>query len=305
MLLEDRFEYVVADPSGEVDTATLTFVLGQPNRAPCAGADIRCTDSDAASIIGNVLTGSEFGDVADRDPDGDPIEVIGIVSGYVDGLPCDGVGTEISGAYGQIRLADDGAYEYRPGPAARALGVGEQAQDIFTYGISDGRGGFATATITICIVGVDAGPVARPDARTVGETAVVCGDAIEGGEAGDTADIAGDAGPVAIQASYRATRPDRSIRGLAASSMERFSASTEHFSSALPAPIVTVPMRVRSRCAKASRPATSSATRSWIARAGPRRRRSRSRSMVPTPPRPLAPIGPKSSPTPPARQWAT
>jgi VCBS repeat-containing protein len=61
-----------------------------------------------------------------------------------------------------VSLNGDGTFHYDPTAAAalQALGVGESVVDTFSYTISDGNGGFDTATVSISVAGRNDGPVA-------------------------------------------------------------------------------------------------------------------------------------------------
>ena len=71
------------------------------------------------------------------DPDGDVLTVIA----------WDGRST----LDGSVLVFADGSFAYKPRPSAflQNLGPGEFADDTFTWTVSDGRGGTATATVTI------------------------------------------------------------------------------------------------------------------------------------------------------------
>ncbi len=76
-----------------------------------------------------------------NDPDGDPITFIAFDNPSTLGA--------------EVYVAQDGSFLYDPrlAPVLQALGPGEVAEDTFTYTVSDGRGGTATATVTFRVVG--------------------------------------------------------------------------------------------------------------------------------------------------------
>ena len=76
----------------------------------------------------------------DTDPDGDTITVTGVSQ--------NGIGT-----FGHLSLNADGSYSYAADNAAAIAGIaiGTHGQDVFTYTEIDGRGGTATAGLTITI----------------------------------------------------------------------------------------------------------------------------------------------------------
>ena len=53
----------------------------------------------------------------------------------------------------------DGTYSFDPGDDFNGLGLGETAVTSITYQISDGEGGFDTATVTVTVTGANDGPI--------------------------------------------------------------------------------------------------------------------------------------------------
>ena len=80
--------------------------------------------------------------------------MIGVVTG-VQPSAAGNVNTPLVGTWGTLLLDGFGAYTYAPSAAAQALDPGQNVSDTFTYSISDGLGGSATATLTISVVGAD------------------------------------------------------------------------------------------------------------------------------------------------------
>src|SRR5207249_2427381 len=117
------------------------------NTPPVANADSYSTDEDVAltvpapGVLGN-----------DNDPDGDPLGVSG------SSLP----------AHGTLGMAANGGFTYTPQ-------ANYNGSDSFTYAIGDGRGGTATATVSLTINPVNDPPVAHPDSwsATAGQTLTV------------------------------------------------------------------------------------------------------------------------------------
>ena len=54
-------------------------------------------------------------------------------------------------------------------PAVQALKAGETISDVFIYTVSDGRGQFVDATLTIVITGTNDAPLVQPDTNTIVE----------------------------------------------------------------------------------------------------------------------------------------
>ncbi len=122
------------------------------------------TTIPATTAEGNVLTN-------DSDPDGDALSVISIandtdtvdlVDSTNDGV--DNPSATIVGTYGTLTINGDGSYEYTPDQAAaNALNQGDSETESFTYTISDGNGGEASATVSFEVNGANDAPVAIND----------------------------------------------------------------------------------------------------------------------------------------------
>jgi VCBS repeat-containing protein len=150
------------DGSGEMTTDEFDWTIDNP--VPVAQNDSFSTDEDTP-VSGNVF--SDNGNGADSDPDGDMIEVSEINGSTIN------VGNEISLTSGALlTLNDDGTFTYDPNGQFESLAVGEMATDSFTYQISDGNGGFDSATVTITITGTNDAPVITngPDTADLDET---------------------------------------------------------------------------------------------------------------------------------------
>ncbi len=118
----DTFTYTISDGKGGSSTATVNVALQAPaaNEPPIA-VDDSFTVACGASATLNVLAN-------DRDPNGDPLRIISITS------PQQG---------SRISIATDGKSLLLV-PAILCFNT-----DSFTYTISDGRGGVATAKVTL------------------------------------------------------------------------------------------------------------------------------------------------------------
>ncbi|WP_461309700.1 Ig-like domain-containing protein [Azonexus hydrophilus] len=129
----DVFTYTVRDADGDETTAILTITI-QNNQPPVANNDTRTTPEDTP-VSGNVLNGSG-GDVADTDPDSDPLTVTQIViNGITTPVPVDGstVSVDIPGC-GTLVINNTGAYTFAPVSDWHGT-----VPDI-TYTINDGKG---------------------------------------------------------------------------------------------------------------------------------------------------------------------
>ena len=127
------------------------------NHAPVAADDFPtdgATESIDRNAAGNVIT-----DVpgADIDQDGDALAVVGVAAGATGSQLAGHVGEAIQGEFGVLTMQVDGAWSYAltsgiPGGPDIAYG---EFQDVFSYTISDGHGGFDTATVSIHVVGLE------------------------------------------------------------------------------------------------------------------------------------------------------
>ncbi len=133
----DSFTYTISDGHGGTATATVDVTV--TNTAPTAGDDSAAT-THAAPVTIDVLAN-------DSDPNGDALTIVAV------GLP--GHGTAV---------VSSGAIVYTPV-------AGYAGSDTFTYMVSDGAGGTASAVVTVSVA--NARPVAADDAAsTPGGTAV-------------------------------------------------------------------------------------------------------------------------------------
>ncbi|HET9637740.1 MAG TPA: Ig-like domain-containing protein [Allosphingosinicella sp.] len=85
-----------------------------------------------------------------------------------DGDAMSATGGVFVGAYGTLTLNSDGTYSYALSSAAQALGLGDSAQDSFSYTVSDNDGS-DTGTLVFTVTGLNDAPVANPDSISAGE----------------------------------------------------------------------------------------------------------------------------------------
>ncbi|MEO6689542.1 MAG: Ig-like domain-containing protein [Dokdonella sp.] len=118
----DRFAYTISDGRGGSASAFVTVVISAaPNQPPTAANDAVITPANTAVTM-NVLAN-------DSDPDGDPLSIIGVTQ------PANGTA-----------VVTPNGITYTPNSGF--LGF-----DQFTYTISDGRGGTATAAAAVFVSG--------------------------------------------------------------------------------------------------------------------------------------------------------
>ena len=136
---------------GEGGSVTDTFDLTVTNPAPDAVDDSFSTSEDT-QITGSVF--DDNGNGVDVDPDGDVITV-----SEVDGDPAL-VGAPVAGDMGGVfTINPDGSYTFDTNGEFEGLDVGETATTSVTYQISDGEGGFDTATIDVEVTGENDAPI--------------------------------------------------------------------------------------------------------------------------------------------------
>ncbi len=132
----------ISDSIGGTTTTTITYSISNP--PPVAANDTGAINEDTPAK-GNVLSN-------DDDPDGDPLTISEVSGGNV--------GEPIGLPYGTLVLNADGTYSFTPNDNANALPTGKVVTQQVTYTVSDGNGGFDTATLTLTITGTNDAPVA-------------------------------------------------------------------------------------------------------------------------------------------------
>ena len=138
----DSFVYQITDGNEGSDTATVTVTVNPVNDAPTATNDAITTDQNTAVVISPLTN--------DNDVDGDALSINTFVQG-TDGT-----------------VAENGNESLLYTPNSGFIG-----NDSFTYSISDGNGGTATATVNITVLEVNYPPVAANDSATTDEDVAV------------------------------------------------------------------------------------------------------------------------------------
>ena len=144
------FVYTVSD-GFETSTASVTLTVTGVNDAPIAFADAPAAipknqQNVAIDVLGN-----------DSDPEGSALTI-----DSVNTVPTIGnVSIDRSGSADQIL--------YTPGAGFADLLAGLTRTDSFTYTVTDGEGGFATAVVNIVVSGPNNPPVATNDSTTTFE----------------------------------------------------------------------------------------------------------------------------------------
>ena len=127
----DTFLYTVSDGKGETDTATVIVTIVSVNKRPLAQDD-SATTNEGTMVLIPVLAN-------DSDLDGDFL----LVESFSQPMN----GTVLNARTG---------VSYIPNP-------GFQGIDTFSYKVSDGNGGTATATVIVSVAGVNDPPLAQDD----------------------------------------------------------------------------------------------------------------------------------------------
>ena len=133
---EDTFGYTIADPSGATASGTVSVFVG--NDAPTAIDDPASGLEDTRLDLVVVAN--------DTDPNGDPLSVVSFTQG----------------ALGTITQVSPTTLAFQPAPNVSGI-------DTFSYTITDGRGGVATATVTLDVLPTNDAPVAISDFAVVEE----------------------------------------------------------------------------------------------------------------------------------------
>ncbi len=137
----DTFTYTIDDGFGGQDSATVSVEVVQANRPPVA--------NDNQFEIESNTTDNEFDVLAnDSDPDGDPLTIV-----------------EVSQPSNGEAVIGDDVILYTP--ATDFVG-----SDSFTYTIDDGRGGQATATVSVEVIQANRPPVANDNQFEVEQDSV-------------------------------------------------------------------------------------------------------------------------------------
>jgi hypothetical protein len=145
------FSYNVADADGDTDTANVKVVVTPVNDDPVAKNDAISTNEDTAVSI-NVLAN-------DTDVDGDTLSIY------------EAKVSESSAVSGTVEIVNG---ELKFTPAANAHGVAT-----IEYTVSDGQGGFDTATVAVTVNPVNDAPIAVDDIYSSSQETVLFTESFE------------------------------------------------------------------------------------------------------------------------------
>jgi len=136
----DSFTYTIDDDNGGTAAGTVNVTITPANDPPTADDDSITLAEDAPATAVPVLVG-------DADIDGDTLTITARTDGAKGVVTITGGGTGLT---------------YKPNKDLNGA-------DSFTYTISDGKGGTASATVSVTITPVNDAPVAVTDSKTVAE----------------------------------------------------------------------------------------------------------------------------------------
>ena len=152
---ETTVTYTISDPDGETSTTTVTITVTGVNDGPDAtdNAYVVSLTEGAGDVDGNVIT-DDTGAGRDSDPESDPLKVVAVAGAAA------AVGTAVAGDSGGLfTINEDGSVDFDANGEFGDLGLGETRDTSVTYTISDGNGGFDTATTTFTVTGINDGTV--------------------------------------------------------------------------------------------------------------------------------------------------
>jgi VCBS repeat-containing protein len=184
------FSIAVSDGQGGSASSSITFSINGTNDAIQAFNDSASAyeaRGNSNSTAGTNPTGNVLTNDTDRD------------SG--DGKTVSSATGNLSGTYGTLNLASNGAYTYTVNNAnatVEALKAGQSLTDSFSYTARDNAGSTANATLTVTINGYNDNPTAVADAGTVVEAGDLIGGVVNtpnvlandyDGDSGETAGL--------------------------------------------------------------------------------------------------------------------
>ncbi len=162
--------------SNDNSFSTQSFVvnLTNVNEGPFAVVDT-ATAVEAGGVSNGTVGSNPTGNVLTNDTDvdaGDTKTVTGVLAG-VQASAAANVGSAVTGSFGSITIAADGAYTYtvdNSNSAVQALRTTSNTlQDVFTYTMRDTSGLTSTTQITVTIQGANDAPTAVADTVTAVE----------------------------------------------------------------------------------------------------------------------------------------
>ena len=145
----DTFVYTISDGKGGTASNTMTITINGTNDVPVVGAaSNKVTEDRILSAAG------QLPQPYDKDANDTPTFI-----------PL----ANQAGSYGTLTLTASGTYTYQLNNASSAvqgLSQGQTVYDVFSYTVTDGRGGTTTNTLTITVNGTNDRPTVAPTNTT-------------------------------------------------------------------------------------------------------------------------------------------
>ncbi|MBB5190871.1 VCBS repeat-containing protein [Silvimonas terrae] len=167
--LTEQFTFVVSDPWGATDSATLTIVISGRNDTPIAVNDT-ATATEAGGVNNGAPGVNPTGNVLANDIDVDSVangETKAVDTFSNSNGSSANAGSTLTGTYGSLTLNADGSYQYvvdNNNATVQALRPGSTPlTEVFTYQMQDAAGAQSVAHLTISIQGANDNPVAHDD----------------------------------------------------------------------------------------------------------------------------------------------
>jgi len=154
------------------NTATGNVISGAGSDGNAAGADTDANVNYSISPDPPRLT-SPYASLVEST---DPLSIAGIRSNGTgaSSVVSTSVSPTISGTYGTLSMSSSGAYSYtinQQNSILLALSQGQSITEVFTYTVTDGKGGSSNSTITMTIYGGNGAPVAVNNYEQLTESA--------------------------------------------------------------------------------------------------------------------------------------
>lgn len=135
------------------------------NRIPVAVADA-ASGANAAMFAGDAAATNAVGNVLANDTDQDTTDVLTVTGASVGTVALASVtaltsSATLTGTYGALVINANGSYTYTPAANAAIGRDDTPLTDVFTYSISDGKGGAAAAQLTVTVNGANNTPVVQ------------------------------------------------------------------------------------------------------------------------------------------------
>ncbi|ADE39295.1 triple tyrosine motif-containing protein [Candidatus Puniceispirillum marinum] len=203
---------VTVTVAGQTSTPkTLQVQITAVNDLPDANDDSNAVN-EGTSISGNVISNDSDAETARS-----ALRITHIWTGNGTGGTAGTIGNSLQGQYGTLTLNDKGAYSYQANDDIDFARLIPLVYDHFTYRVSDGTGGTATARLSIEVNDAPTQPQPQPqEAVEIAFTAhstLMAGTVQHGTDTGIRFTVSGGASPFNITSDYRYTFAVQHIEG--------------------------------------------------------------------------------------------